>query len=705
MRKAYTFLVAFAAMLCTSLGAGAWSFDLPEDNAVLQGSDYGLELIKNYDFYNGKYNGAAMTGTLGDGCLTISSEAASLKLNSFASYQVQSPAEMSNFYIGISTDAINLRAAAGKDGLHNYGSGSRFFAIADVMAGQVIVCQWGLFSSGSNVVQPSSAITGVDACGFEDITDAVHAAQDAMAIEEGMEPTHDAFSYWRATSDGYFVVEMQRYSCIQGLQVWDVAGRPEFLTSPSAKVVAVDGTGRKVSVVPGVSSKGHEVTTWYTIDGTDPLFLEDSDEIERRDTLWLDDEHTQYNPEDIVIVYKKVAKKRTFDLGGGVIYEAWGENEAAEGDLLDISEADDEDGDGIVEVKIASVSSEGTPSPIVTINVSIGEIVLNTPTLTLVGMDGLKRGYRLDWTSNIYTETPHTFATEYDEQRSSEFVEGEVIWAADRISVTVEAEGYTSSNITLEELAEEGVEWRRLNSEKQHDWDFVNVPEDIVARIQGTIIDHYEVDNGDGTVTTYPVDAENIPDAAVEVYQYFGWDAADTRGRNWMHIDITQETQLDEDGNETLVTVDKNYPGDTSGLTDGLVLTLPSSADYSQYCIYLDNATGFYFMGRGATIEIPSVLYGQYVCYHVNGADEFVRCEAAEGGVTLSIPLYGYLKYIDIYTTDELPDGIGLPEAPQRAGGDNTVYSIDGRAVSRSASLNGLARGIYIMNGKKYVVK
>ena len=66
-----------------------------------------------------------------------------------------------------------------------------------------------------------------------------------------------------------------------------------------------------------------------------------------------------------------------------------------------------------------------------------------------------------------------------------------------------------------------------------------------------------------------------------------------------------------------------------------------------------------------------------------------------------------FIKYIDVYTSSTLPEA---PDAINAVKTDlvksNNVYSIDGRVVRRgTTSLDGLSRGLYIVNGKKYLVK
>lgn len=60
-----------------------------------------------------------------------------------------------------------------------------------------------------------------------------------------------------------------------------------------------------------------------------------------------------------------------------------------------------------------------------------------------------------------------------------------------------------------------------------------------------------------------------------------------------------------------------------------------------------------------------------------------------------------FVKNINEYETTVSIQGI---EPDNRKGSDNTVYDLSGRAVSKS-SLKGLAQGIYIIDGKKVVIR
>ena len=82
-----------------------------------------------------------------------------------------------------------------------------------------------------------------------------------------------------------------------------------------------------------------------------------------------------------------------------------------------------------------------------------------------------------------------------------------------------------------------------------------------------------------------------------------------------------------------------------------------------------------------------------------------VKCENGDGNVTLNIGQGVYVHFIDVFTYEELPEvpvGINTVNASSNNG---NVYTMDGRIVRRNAQLNGLQRGMYILNGKKVLVK
>lgn len=78
-----------------------------------------------------------------------------------------------------------------------------------------------------------------------------------------------------------------------------------------------------------------------------------------------------------------------------------------------------------------------------------------------------------------------------------------------------------------------------------------------------------------------------------------------------------------------------------------------------------------------------------------NGSSQTADMEFVNGGY------YGVTGLL--YTITSSWSGINEVKAQNAV--DGNVYSIDGRIVSRNASLEGLSQGIYIMGGKKVLVK
>ncbi len=681
MNKIYSF-VAFAVMSLVSLTASAWSYDMSDENAVLESEAYNYRPYKVYNFFAGLYNGEPMTTEAGDvvsgdGCLTVSGDKASFKLNGFDAFQVIAPVQMKNFFLQIGTGAINLRAGVNKDGLHNYGSGSRFFAISDVKAGQIIVCQWGVTSSRESVVQPADKISGATSCEFEDITEAVHAAQDALAgdVEEGDEtPTHDSFSYWRATTDGFFVIELQRDCCMQGLQIWIDASAAEAVSSPSLKIAGVNGDSRLLEFKAGESTFGNEVSTYYSLDGEDPIFLKDSEEIDHYDYVYGEDEEGNRVVVDSVAVYKRVldtdmvAEVGTY---GDYLYNP-------EDGYISVYADADEDGDGIVVVKAASVSETGMVSDIVTINVSIGEIVLNAPTLTLQGLSGLQREYSIGWDNNTLCGEEFTITYEGDTDLYGEAQIGDIISIKENVKVTVHVEGY-SDGVLEKEADVAGVDIRRKaavvedgDGNPVHDWDFVHLSDAQKNIIQGKVIESCYIITEEGDSLVYSAEefensqAADGTDLSGATANYapscWSWDG----GRGRATLNVASDTIVDP---ATLHDRNANgygYVEDFANVFPGMNINCPPNANNASCLfIYINGDLGAYFMARPTfTFSRESVAAGEYLMIYqgVGGSNytnsrwpsiyevpvgELLSVTLASGGV--------HVFYMDVYTYDNLP--------------------------------------------------
>ncbi|MBQ8736407.1 MAG: hypothetical protein IJY78_01040 [Bacteroidaceae bacterium] len=699
MRKLYLFVLAAFIMCATSVKA--WKCTIPQENEALQG----LRLYKHYDFVAGTLNGEKVVET----GFILASTPMDFKLNKFDTYQVLNEG-MTNFYIGIGTAAVECRV--GKDGIRNLGSGNRHFAIGEMKAGNILVVQGGVVSSRSWATAPLST-------NCIDVTDSIHTVQRSIDFDgDGVaDDSADVYNYWLMTEDGRLDIVLGRDNCIQGIQIWMDAKASEAVSNPLMSLTEVEYSYRKIKVKPGESTFGSEVETYYTFDGTDPIYLRETEEVLRVDTIWSIDEETGEDVYTLETVYRQ----EPYQIDG-----AWGDwiydtsmGEEAE---ISISDAEDEDGDGYVTVKVASITADGVMSEIVSMSFSVGEVTLNAPTLTLVGMDDIYRTYQIGWTNNTLCGEEFVVTCETGEGDMAELNVGDLISSAQSITVTVSAEGYANGVYTLEDLEQEGVSYYRKNEEVAslgaHDWDFQNLPEDIVAKLRGEVTDYYYVvDEATGDTTYYDgskVESGVIdcPTDATPHFKYWGWNTGDL-GKNRVTIDVIVDTIKTED----TTYVEVYYTEEQIGIFDGLIVDCPPNANNAS-CIfmYVTPDLGAYFMAR-PTITIPTVAYGEYVVIgQGKGGSNYVNstwtsCQMntnVEGGYTVTLDNGGiHVFYIDVYTTETLPDVIEKVEGPSVNFAD--IYSLDGRLVRSKANINnafnGLQKGIYIMNGKKYLVK
>ena len=164
---------------------------------------------------------------------------------------------------------------------------------------------------------------------------------------------------------------------------------------------------------------------------------------------------------------------------------------------------------------------------------------------------------------------------------------------------------------------------------------------------------------------------------------------------------------------------------------DGLTISCPpNTANNSCILQYIDKADGdgsdgigslgLYCMARPTlTFDREVAEYGDFVLVyqgaggsnytnnrwpsvHEVPADQLLSFQLNSGGI--------HLFYIDVYTSAQPEDyedpyvtEISNVAAPKALTGN--IYSMDGRIIRRNADTNGLQRGMYILNGKKYLVK
>ena len=705
----------------------------------------GYNVSKVYDFVNWTINGEAIEGEW-----AMSTDKAGFRANNWAGnpqdmFQCKTEG-LTNLY---SSDygKIYARTIANENGkacgIFNGASGGRAFSIADLKESMIVAIQRGTNDAGKPM-ESTYLATSANGIYAVEITDSIHAIQEAIDADgDGVaDGVNDGLYYYKMIADGRVDLVFERSHWIAAYAILTDATMKEYVSSPVLKLVKVNEESRSLEVKVGESSLGNAVTTWYSTDGSDPIFMEETEEIASKDTIFVIDEATgepaldeEGNKiiESITINYVKVP---VFNEEFGV----WGDYEYVPGDeaTIDISSADDEDGDGFVTVKIACITADGVMSEIVETNVSVGTITLNAPTLTLVGMDGTSRNYQIGWTNNTLCGEEFMISYETAEDGMFENVAiGDIVSSSEWITVTVSANGYADGVADIQELDNEGVEYARKNTENAgnnaNDWEFQNLTEEQYKMIRGQILDYAYFVTAEGDTTKFTAEEYtngevDIPEGTVEVYKHYGWwwdGGTNDRATLGVLMDTvwTDTTMVDANGEmvDTTVYVIENvrYEDELVGLFhSGLSIDCPPNAKNNScimmYCD-LKPELGLYMMSK-ATINIEGLQYGEYVTMSLGtGGSNYVNntwtsCDmntSVDGMFSKTLSAGTHVLNINVYTSENLPDAI--EKVVGNKANYANVYSIDGRMVRNNANvgtaLNGLEKGIYIMNGKKYLVK
>lgn len=740
MKKLYSLLAA--ALICTAVNAANTTVKVTQEAlAFLEG----YNVSKIYDFVNWTINGEAIEGEW-----TMSTDPAGFKANNWSGaaqtmYQCTTPG-LTNLY---SSDygkiyARTIHNENGKAcGVFNGASGGRAFSIADLKATMIVAIQRGTNDAGKVYESTYLATSATDfaVC----ITDSIHAIQEAVDADGDGTPdgTNDGLDYYRMIADGRIDLVFERSHWIAAYAVLTDASMAEYVTSPILKLAGVYESMRNISVEPGEASLGSAVETYYAFESADPLFMVETEEIESIDTVYVIDETTG-EPAIDETTGEKIIESTTINYVRKPVYneefECWGENiyDPEVGSTLDISEADDEDGDGFVTVKVVSITAEGVMSEITEVQFAVNTITLNTPTLTLIGMEGTNRKYKIGWTNNtlcgeefqIIYETAEGFVNE-------EATIGEIISTAEGVTVTVKVNGYLDGVLDFQDIDNEGIEYARKNTELaaegKNDWEFQNLTTEQYQKIRGQILDYAYSVNAEGDTTFYSVEEYEsgeiaISEGTVEVYKHFGWwwdGGTNDRATLGVLMDTiwADSIRIDEEGNEVTeqyYTIENvRYEDDGAGIFhSGLTIDCPPNAkNNSCIMIYCDQKPelGLYMMSK-STVNIEGINYGEYVTMSIGwGGSNYINttettCDMMTGTDGLFSKSCGqgiHIMNINVYTSDNLPDAIEKVE--DNSANYANVFSIDGRMVRKNANvgtaLNGLQKGIYIMNGKKYLVK
>lgn len=730
MRKLYAFLVV--ALICTTVKAANTTVTVTQEAfAFLEG----YNVSKIYDFVNWTINGEAIEGEW-----AMSTDAAGFKANNWSGkgqvmYQCKTEG-LTNLY---SSDygkiyARTIISENGKAcGIYNGSSGGRAFSIADLKESMIIAIQRGTNDTNKKI---ESTYLATSATSFAvEITDSIHAIQEALdndgdGVADGI---NDGLYYYRMIADGRIDLAFERSHWIAAYAVLVEADMAEYITSPVLELASVDETMRCINVKPGESSLGNEVETYYALESAEPLYMEDTDEIASIDTVYVVDETTGEPAIDETTGEKIIDRIDTTYVRKPVYsdeYGCWGEwmYDASVGATIDISDSDDEDGDGYVTVKAVCITAEGVVSETVEVKFNVGTITLNTPTLTLVGMEGVKRTYKIGWTNNTLCGEEYFISYETAEgDYSEEAAIGDIVTTSDWITVSVKANGYADGVLDLQDIDNEGIEYVRKNTENaaagKNDWDFQNLTDEQCQMIRGEVLDYAYVLTAEGDTIKYTAEEYNsgdfaVPEGIVEVYKHFGW-WWDGGKNDRATLGVLMDTVWTDDTKTEYTIENVRYEEDKVGIFhSGFSVDCPPNAKNNSCIMIFGNILhpelGLYMMAK-CTVNIENVNYGEYVMMSIGwGGGNYVTTTETTCDMNTNDGLFSkafgqgvHIMNVNIYTSGNLPDAIEKVEGNSANFAD--VFSIDGRMVRKGANvgtaLNGLQKGVYIMNGKKYFVK
>ena len=751
MRKICSMMIAFVAMMCVStVQAAVPTVTLIKDTEKVLSYFDNFRVVHSYDFKAWQRDGEALEP------FALQSEGTTIA--NAPMVQLTTPG-MENFYMGVGRGSVaqpDLRFRENY-GIYEFGSGGRLLSVAGMAEGMVIVIQ------GDANGTYSYTDGGVVGDAAEEITEEIHAKQlegytqdgDGNYVDgEGNVVTPDKYRYFRMLKNDNFTFTVSRACFVCAMLVIMDAGADESVTPPSLTLARVDGVNREIAFKPGESTIGSECTTWWgnVEDEQVALYLIDTDEIDHYEYEYQKDDEGNivYDPETqepIVVneipVYKKILDPEAVAEG------LYGDNQYDGSGSITIYGSDDKDGDGYVTIEAATVSSTGAYSDIVSLKVSVLEIQLNQPTLTLMGMDGQKRTYQIGWANNTLCGEEVLISAECDGDLTDGLSAGSYVEAKNTITVKVEVEGYLPSEQTIT-VESPGVNVYRQNAQKaeagEHDWDFVLQDADTKSLLKGQVVDycyiesdpdtHYTAEEYESGIST--VGSVDLTEA-IPVYVNSGWTWDGGRNRATLNVAQYSETIEEETTWYPLDEgIDKNAngfgydPNAWNPFTNGLLVSCPPNTKNNS-CIlqYVDkadgdgsdgiNELGIYFMDK-PTITFPreTARNGEYVLiyqgaggsnytssrwpsFHQVPAEDLLSVTLNNGGI--------HVFYIDVFTSDEVagmedPYMTGIDKVENRSNVKDNVYSLDGRIIRRqAATLQGLQPGLYIMNGKKVLVK
>jgi hypothetical protein len=431
--------------------------------------------------------------------------------------------------------------------------------------------------------------------------------------------------------------------------------------------------------------------------------LKDSEEVDHYEYVYDADGETIVEE---IPVYKKVLDMDAVADAGGL----FGENEPYDptmGYIAVDANFDEDDGvkDNIVTVKAVSVSVEtGVLSDIITLPVSVEEITLNAPTLTLTGINGEERTYTVGWTNNTLCGEEYQIVLEtgeggYYEQEPNTGI-GTTVTSAVSVKATVKVEGYYDG-VNEKGVDYAGIDITRKNTSEDgegntiHDWDFTTLTNYQSALIKQDysldeniiescyIIEDPTAEEPEKTYYTKEEFINGESDGGVDlseatpVLKASGWSFDSGNYRASLNVASSEEVDP-----ETLHDLNENgygYVVDQAGIFDGLQVSCPPNTKNNS-CIlqYIgkvvdaynnDGITqlGVYFMAKPTITfsrdvakagELVVIYYGTGGSNYTTYRTPLLATVPEDALLSVTLPNGSHVFYIDVYTYDSLPEDI-----------------------------------------------
>ena len=113
-----------------------------------------------------------------------------------------------------------------------------------------------------------------------------------------------------------------------------------------------------------------------------------------------------------------------------------------------------------------------------------------------------------------------------------------------------------------------------------------------------------------------------------------------------------------------------------------------------------DDLNGDYFMYKGKLIQVPHNENGKQYSYGLKAFRCWFELDNSSTAKSISLLIDGVED-----STTGIADIHGSTDCTSYKRGIDGVFNINGQMVRRSCSLEGLPKGMYVVNGKKIIIR